>query len=115
VPEGRDIQDLPPDVVDRILPREPTAQPCEPSRNVISMMSSRPPSVSRCQPSPLSSLRNTKPPLPAVQPVFSSAKKIVTNRGLVRMLTGNQSFPPLTVLKIVPLLVLIQPWFSLAK
>src|SRR6185503_10465919 len=60
-PEGRTVQVFPPEFVNRIRPRSPTAQPCELSMKKILARSSRPPSVRRCHDSPPSSLRTMRP------------------------------------------------------
>src|SRR5215213_6259233 len=86
-PEGRMVQLFPPLLVKRILPRAPTAQPCELSIKKIFARSSRPPSVSLCHERPPSSVRTTRPSAPAAQPSDSSEKNSVASLGPVRTLT----------------------------
>src|ERR1044072_8405460 len=74
VPEGRVVQFLPPELVKSILPRSPTAQPCELSIKKMFARSSRPRWVSRFHDKPPSSVRTTRPSAPAAQPIDSSEK-----------------------------------------
>src|SRR5688572_19453093 len=114
-PEGRTVQYFPPELVNRIFPRPPTAHPWELSMKKMSDKSSRPPSVNRRQERPPSSVRTTRPSAPPAQPTFSLAKCTVVSFGLVRTFAGNQSVPPSPVIKTTPLSPEAQPCVSSVK
>src|SRR6185369_1680503 len=100
--DGRIVQFFPPELVNRMRPCSPTAQPWELSMKKIFARSSRPPCVNLRHERPPSSVRTTKPSAPAAQPNDSSTKLTVFNRGPVRMFTGSQMFPPSPVVNITP-------------
>src|SRR3954451_4448197 len=84
-------------------------------RKARSLTSSRPPSLSRCQLEPPSSVLRIKPFSPTAQPVVASPNVTDTSFGFVLTLKGSQLLPPSPVSQIMPLASVMAPVVSLEK